>query len=65
MTLDIHKQCAVCAWRGTCAKKHHPEETSLHCPDFTRDAAFGDEEDGGGQERHKQIEDVFGDRKKK
>lgn len=64
MTFDIHRQCAVCAWRGTCAKKQTLEETALHCPDFTRDVAFGDEDAVTTGERHKRVEDVFGDRKK-
>lgn len=65
MSLDIHKQCAVCAWRAACAKKHTIEESSLHCADFTRDVAFG-ADDGAAAlpERHKQVEDVFGTRKR-
>jgi hypothetical protein len=64
MTLDIHKQCVVCAWRATCGKKHTIRETALHCPDFTRDLSL-EAEGSSGQttERHKQVEDVFGTRK--
>lgn len=62
MTLDIRAQCAVCAWRETCTKKHTLKETALHCPDFCRDAALPPEEEAkGAPERHKKVEDVFGD----
>jgi hypothetical protein len=64
MTLDVHQQCAVCAWRGACAKKHSLTETALHCPDFTRDAAFGEEGVSPPAERLKKVEDVFGNRRK-
>jgi hypothetical protein len=64
MTLDVRTQCFVCAWREACTKKHSLKETALHCPDFCRDQTLG--EDTGGEtvaERHKQVDDVFGDRK--
>ncbi len=62
MTLDVRTQCAVCAWRETCTKKHTMRETVLHCPDFCRDAALGPEDEPAEpQERHKKVEDVFGD----
>lgn len=61
MTLDARKQCAVCAWRGTCAKSQVAEESTLHCADFTRDVALGDGEAApASAERHKRIDDVFG-----
>ncbi len=61
MTLDIRKQCAVCAWRAACTKKHTLKESALHCPDFCRDETLGSgEKDEVPSERHKQIEDVFG-----
>lgn len=63
MGLDIHKQCLICAWRETCSKKHTIKEKSLHCADFCRDRSLPEEAEGtAGQERHKQIEDVFGGR---
>ena len=37
MTTEIHKQCAVCAWRETCTKKHTIKQSARACPDFTRD----------------------------
>jgi len=61
MSLAIRTQCAVCAWREACVKKHTLKETALHCPDFCRDrtlAAEGAEEQVGV--RHKRTEDVFG-----
>ena len=61
MGLDRRQQCLVCAWRETCAKKHTIRETALHCADFCRDRTLPEEEVPGVQERHKQIEDVFGD----
>ncbi len=62
MTMAVHKQCAVCAWRETCNKKHTIREQSLNCPDFCRDSALPEEpETAGPAERHKQVEDVFGD----
>lgn len=60
MVLDIRKQCAVCAWRETCAKKHTLKEDALHCPDFTRDRRLPEDAAGAPTaERHKQVEDVF------
>ncbi len=65
MTLDVRTQCAVCAWRETCTKKHTIKESALHCPDFCRDRTLGAAEEEEGEpeprERHKHIEDVFGD----
>lgn len=62
MTLDIRRQCAVCAWREACTKKHTLKESALHCPDFCRDLKLGtDEKAASPAERHKQVEDVFGD----
>ncbi len=62
MSFNTHQQCAVCAWRETCAKKHTIKESALNCPDFSRDRALGDApEDQSRAERHKQVEDVFGD----
>jgi len=63
MGLDVRKQCLVCAWRETCAKKHTVKETTLHCADFCRDRSLPAEEpEEPARERHKQIEDVFGGR---
>ncbi len=62
MTLDVRIQCSVCAWRENCTKKHTIRETLLHCPDFCRDERLKPEErTGAGPERHKRVEDVFGD----
>lgn len=61
MTLDIRKQCAVCAWRGECTKKHTLRESTLHCPDYCRDETLaGDPEEAKPAEKHKKVEDVFG-----
>jgi hypothetical protein len=63
MSLDIRKQCAVCAWRENCNKKHTLKESALHCPDFCRDKNLPEDEAGAPVvERHKQVEDVFGSR---
>jgi len=63
MGLDIRKQCSICAWREACAKKHTIKENALHCADFSRDRSLPEEEGTGEvRERHKQIDDVFGDR---
>ena len=65
MTLDARKQCAVCAWRGTCAKTQVSEESTLHCADFSRDVSLGDgEAPSAPPERHKVVEDVFGNPKR-
>lgn len=37
--------CAICAWRGTCAKRFSVSRDAsgrVHCPDFTRDLAIKD-----------------------
>ena len=45
-TRDDRITCAVCAWRGTCAKKFSKSgELTIHCIDFTRDVAFKAVED--------------------
>lgn len=63
MGMDVRKQCAVCAWRDGCTKKHRIKETALHCPDFCRDRTLATEPAPvGGPERHKQLVDVFGDK---
>jgi hypothetical protein len=60
MTLDVHRQCSVCAWRGACVKKHTIKETVLHCPEFCKDVTLkGESGSQGPSRRSKQIEDVF------
>lgn len=60
MSLDIRTQCAVCAWRETCNKKHTLKESGLHCPDFCRDRAFpAPEAETPAGPAHKRVEDVF------
>jgi hypothetical protein len=62
MTMEVHKQCAVCAWRETCSKKHIIKESARNCPDYTRDERLPVEpEEAAPLDRHKQTEDVFGD----
>jgi len=68
MSYDARTLCAVCAWRGTCAKKYSLEGLSkLHCPDFSRDASLKFDDEGGEStaeakpDRHKKVVDVFGD----
>ena len=42
MGVDSRKTCAVCAWRGTCAKKFSKSgELSVHCIDFSFDVTIG------------------------
>ncbi len=63
MGLDIRTQCAVCAWREGCVKKHTLKETTLHCPDYCRDRSLPPEpaeEEAAKAGRHKRVEDVFG-----
>ncbi|HPQ70235.1 MAG TPA: hypothetical protein PKW95_13995 [bacterium] len=36
MSHDVQVTCAVCAWRGDCAKKFRMTD-ARHCPDFSRD----------------------------
>ncbi len=61
MGLDIRTQCAVCAWREACVKKHTLKESALHCPDFCRDRSLAPEgAEERAAERHKRTEDVFG-----
>lgn len=60
MSLDIRTQCAVCAWREACNKKHTLKESGLHCPDFCRDRALPAEEaEASAVPAHKRVEDVF------
>ena len=62
MSSKVHQQCAVCAWRETCAKKHTIGESALSCPDFTRDKRLPAADDSPAPtDKHKQTEDVFGD----
>lgn len=62
MTTTVHQQCAVCAWRETCSKKHTLQESALNCPDFTRDERLPAEvAPTAPGDKHKQTEDVFGD----
>ena len=62
MTTEVHKQCAVCAWREACTKKHTIQESARSCPDFTRDERLPAEPgEDAPAERHKKVEDVFGD----
>lgn len=65
MSYDARTRCAVCAWRGACAKKYSMESSSrLHCPDFSRDASLVQDEEPvlvSRVENHKKVEDVFGD----
>jgi hypothetical protein len=64
MSGGIRAECAVCAWRGDCQKQHAARETVLHCRDFSRDARLGiPPEQEGPREKHKRVEDVFGDSK--
>ena len=45
-TRDDRITCAVCAWRGTCAKKFSKSgEFGIHCVDFTRDVLILPDED--------------------
>ena len=63
-TINAKKQCAVCAWRENCTKKHTIKDSAINCPDFTRDENLPPEEDGEEfveKKSHKKIEDVFGD----
>lgn len=40
-TRDDRITCAVCAWRGSCAKKFSKAgQISIHCQDFTRDVTI-------------------------
>ena len=65
MTSELHQQCAVCAWRADCQKKHTIKGT-LRCTDFVRDANLGaDAAAERPREKHKQVEDVFGTSKRK
>jgi hypothetical protein len=62
MTSKVHHQCAVCAWRETCSKKHTIQESALRCPDFTRDERLPAEAAPAAPvDKHKHTEDVFGD----
>lgn len=64
MSGGFQNQCAVCAWRGTCQKKHGQAGAALHCPEYCRDTSLPAEEpEGQGRERHKRVEDVFSSRK--
>lgn len=36
MSREVLIACAVCAWRGDCAKKFRMADAK-HCPDFSRD----------------------------
>jgi len=62
MTMTVHQQCAVCAWRETCNKKHTISESARNCPDFTRDERLpANAAPTTASDRHKKTEDVFGD----
>jgi hypothetical protein len=64
MALDVRRQCAVCAWREDCTKKHTIKETALHCPDYCRDLRLQAEPSAeSSRGPHKQIEDVFGEKR--
>ncbi len=39
MSHDVQVACAVCAWRGDCAKKFRMADAK-HCPDFSRDVTL-------------------------
>jgi hypothetical protein len=39
------QRCAVCAWRGTCAKKFSVADGGARCPDFSRDVSIKDSEE--------------------
>ncbi|MDP8254823.1 MAG: hypothetical protein P9M14_03660 [Candidatus Alcyoniella australis] len=47
MTLDARTICALCAWRGTCAKRFNVEKNKLRCPDYSRDVTIAEPEQTG------------------
>lgn len=46
MSGSKRQSCVVCAWRESCAKKFCVTDGGAHCPDYTRDIAIKDPEDG-------------------
>jgi hypothetical protein len=57
MTKDDRTLCAVCAWRGTCAKKFSKSGTDLvHCVDYSRDVTIKPVEEEEEEEDEKDKE---------
>ena len=63
MSIEVKKQCVVCAWRESCNKKFTIKDSAMNCPDFSRDQSFPPEEESAAasEKSHKKIDDVFGD----
>lgn len=36
------QNCAVCAWRATCAKRFSVTDGGARCPDYSRDVSIKD-----------------------
>ena len=50
-TKDDRITCAVCAWRGTCAKKFSKSgDMTIHCIDFSRDVTIKEKKEEENEE---------------
>lgn len=50
MSTTRKQSCAVCAWRGNCAKKFCVPDGGARCPDFSRDVSIKDVEEESNEE---------------
>lgn len=43
------QRCAICAWRGNCAKRFSVSDGGARCPDFSRDVTLKEQPSEGDE----------------